>query len=186
MKPTQIIQNAVMTPDGQVLISERASDLKFYLDDRGNECSIWGGSTIFQYSGRSPYPGHGCEDLSLTTGSLEDEIMERLLWGSLGRDGWKERPLPPYQWQPIKNMSTGHLINCMAGGWVRSGSLHYAVMARHLLARILDPAFQVFMVTSDLPFIDLCYDLDLASETAKKHRDQGSTVSVVVPARIQP
>lgn len=186
MKPTQIIQNAVLLPDGQVLVSLTPNDQKVYTDDRGNRCMIWGGKEEFHYYGHSPYPGHGCEDLSLTTGSLEDEVFERLLWGTLGRDGYKERPLPPYQWVRVQDMSTGHLVNCLQGGWVGPKSLHYQVMAQTLLSRILDPSFQVFMVSSDQPFVDLCYDLDLAVEAANKHRAAGSVVSIVAPARIKP
>lgn len=186
MKATQIIQNAVSSPDGRILISDSPDDPVEYRDDRGNLCAIWGGNEEFHYCGKSPYPGHGCEDLSLTTGSLDDEVMDRLLWGTLGRDGWKQRPMPPFQWLRVKEMATGHLINCMAGGWVRPGQLHYAVMARTLLSRILDPGFQVYMVSSDQPFIELYYDLDLAVGTAEKYRDQGSTFTIVGPARIQP
>lgn len=175
MKPTQIIQNAVLSPDGTILISEKPDDVKFYTDDRDNDCSIWGGTTVFHYSGRSPYPGHGCEDLSLTTGSLDDEVMERLLWGTLGRDGWKQRPMPPYQWVRIKDMTVGHLINCMAGGWVRPGQLHYAVMARTLLARILSSNFEVHQVFSDRRlFGELFFDEDLAFDRVAELQEEGA------------
>jgi hypothetical protein len=92
MKPTKIIQNAVSLPDGRILLSTSPANPVDYYDDRGNLCSIWGGLEEFHYCGKSPYPGHGCEDLSLTTGSLDDEVMDRLIWGTLGRDGWKQRP----------------------------------------------------------------------------------------------
>jgi hypothetical protein len=186
MKPTKIIQNAVSLPDGRILLSTSPANPVDYYDDRGNLCSIWGGLEEFHYCGKSPYPGHGCEDLSLTTGSLDDEVMDRLIWGTLGRDGWKQRPHPEYTYLRVQDMSTGHLINCMSGGWVRPGSLHYAVMARTLLSRILDPNFQIYMVNSEQPFVDLYYDLDLAVKTVEKNQEQGSVFSLVVPARIQP
>jgi len=98
MSESKIIQNAIQCPDGTVIVSTHRHDFQ----EHGGY-SVDGGRDYL----RRCYP-LGAEDLiielSLTEGSSYELKVERLVWGTYGKDGKDE-----LKYVRLSDCSDGHL-----------------------------------------------------------------------------
>lgn len=101
---SNIIYNAIKTPDGTILESESRWDYKEYEDTvSGKIYIVDGGLDYFRRS------AHGDEvDLSVTLDDGHDVVREVLTWGTYGKNGDE-----PYRRVKLKDMSLEHIHACL-------------------------------------------------------------------------
>lgn len=96
---SNLIYNAIKTPDGTILESTYRHDYVTHMDANGKEYMIDGG---FSYSRRS---AHGDEiDLCLYDDQPHEVQREVLKWGTYGKDGSEN-----FRRVAIKDMETDHI-----------------------------------------------------------------------------
>lgn len=98
-KMPNLIYNAIMTPDGTILVSRHRHDYKTHLDANGKEYMVDGG---LDYCRRSA--NGGGVDLTMTDEqphSIQRDVLE---WGTYGKDGKQ-----PLSYISIGEMETEHI-----------------------------------------------------------------------------
>ncbi len=102
-----IVQNAMQTPDGTILISTHRHDYQSYVDQNGLTYMIDGG---YDYIRRQAPIGKDWklmfESLVLHSDSPFEKVREKLLWGTYGRNG--DQPL---SYVRLKDMEENHIAN---------------------------------------------------------------------------
>lgn len=97
---SQLVRNAIKTPDGTVLESHERHDYKTYVDTKTNkEYMVDGG---LSYCRRST-PGDE-EDLNVYLEDGHEKVRETFSWGTYGKDG-----KGPYSRVLLKDMNNGHI-----------------------------------------------------------------------------
>ena len=97
---SNIIRNAIKTPDGTVLESRHVHDYKSHVDVvSGKTYMVDGG---LDYVRRSAVDDQ--VDLCVYSDSPHDEIREALTWGTYGKDGDQE-----LSYVKLKDMSIDHI-----------------------------------------------------------------------------
>lgn len=95
-----IIRNALMTPDGKVLVSRTVHDYQSHVDTiTKKEYMVDGGTDYIRRS----MVGDEC-DLTVTQMSPHYEIRQYFTWGSYGPDG-----TGPYEVRAIYRLDTDHI-----------------------------------------------------------------------------
>lgn len=96
---SNILRNAIITPDGTVLESRHRHDYVTYIDLEGNFSMVDGGLSYLRRGGMIK------EDISLTIESDFNDIREGFCWGTKGLKGDK-----PVNYIPLKDLETSHII----------------------------------------------------------------------------
>lgn len=97
-----LIQQAVRLPNGIILNSVHVHDFIEWQDAEGNEVFMDGGT---HYCRRTEnFPGIGCTDLTIDADEPFDAICDKLVWGTMGKDG-----KGPMKWVLVKDMELDHL-----------------------------------------------------------------------------
>jgi hypothetical protein len=126
-----IVQNAVQTPDGTILISTHRHDYQSYTDGNGHTYMVDGG---YDYIRRAvPIDENGkpmCESLTLHSDSPFEEVREKLLWGTYGRNG--EQPL---SYVRLKDMEENHIVNVLQ--MIKDDTSIRAIYRRDMMQREL-------------------------------------------------
>ena len=105
MKDSNIVYNAIRTPDGTVLESLYRHDYKEYEDQNGKVYMVDGGIDYLRRNVHDePY-----EELSVSLEDGHDKVREVLKWGTYGVDG--KQPLTRII---LKDMNTSHIKACLA------------------------------------------------------------------------
>lgn len=105
---SQIIQNAVRVKQtGKIYISRNVHDFVSILLPNKQEYFIDGGKDYFR-RGYSKTAKKYIEDISLTVNDKFEDICDKLVWGTYGKNG-KE----PLTWVLLKNCETDHLKNIL-------------------------------------------------------------------------
>lgn len=100
--PTEMLYNAVRTPDGTILHSTHGWDYKTHIDAITDEFyMIDGGNSMYSRRSINNVPA---EDISVTTASPFKRQREVFTWGTYGVDGKSER-----KEIALCNMSTEHI-----------------------------------------------------------------------------
>lgn len=97
-----ILQNAVYVPELGYLRSAHRHDYITF-EAQGDEFMIDGGNEYLRRNFTSDVD-LGFVDYTLTSESTLEEIYDRLLWGTYGKDGKQ-----PLKWLPICELETDHL-----------------------------------------------------------------------------
>jgi hypothetical protein len=101
---SNIIRNALQTPDGTILESKSRHDYKEYEDTvSGKIYIIDGGLDYFHRSVHSDQV-----DLSATLDNDHEVVREAMTWGTYGING--DQPLT---YVKLKDMSLAHICNCL-------------------------------------------------------------------------
>lgn len=101
---SDIVRNAIRTPDGTVLESRARWDCATHIDENGKEYMVDGG---LYYLRRS---AHGDEeDLSVTLNDGHKTVRESLTWGTRGIEGDQE-----LKYIRLCDMETNHVKACLA------------------------------------------------------------------------
>ncbi|MDB4408927.1 hypothetical protein N9165_02575 [Akkermansiaceae bacterium] len=96
---SQLIRNAIKTPDGTILESKHRHDYKEYTDANGKEYMVDGG---LAYIRRSEHEDQ--VDMCLYDNEPHEIQSKLLTWGSCGINGDQ-----PMRWIPIVDMDTAHI-----------------------------------------------------------------------------
>ena len=96
---TQMVRNALRTPDGTVIESYNRHDYKTYTDANGKEYMIDGGLDYIRSSanGDEVY-------LTVTTDDPFETIRESFRWGTRGPDGKQ-----PLEYRVLSKLDTDHI-----------------------------------------------------------------------------
>lgn len=98
---TQVIANALITPDGTVLQSYHVHDYKTHIDKvSGEEYMIDGGTDYC----RSNVNKVAAKYISVTMDDPHETRREWFHWGTRGKDGRQ-----PLTWKPLKDLDTDHI-----------------------------------------------------------------------------
>lgn len=101
---SNIIRNALQTPDGTVLESHSRHDFKTHVDD------ITG--LIYAVDGGLDYVHRTCNgdeiDLTVTLDDPHEVVREAMTWGTYGKDGDE-----PFHHITLKDMTLGHICACL-------------------------------------------------------------------------
>ena len=100
---TELICNAIRTPDGTILKSHSVHDYQGYTDANGKYYAVDGGLDYLRRNGDNDY-----EELSLTLDNGFSKIRDTLRWGSRGKDGKQ-----PFRRIKVKDLSTTHIMNIL-------------------------------------------------------------------------
>jgi hypothetical protein len=96
---TQMVRNALRTPDGTIIESYNRHDYKTYTDANGKEYMIDGGLDYIRSS------ANGDEQyLTVTTDDPFETIRESLKWGTRGPDGKQ-----PLEYRVLAKLDTEHV-----------------------------------------------------------------------------
>lgn len=95
---SDIVYNAIRTPDGTVLESRHVHDCVMYKDKNGTAYMVDGGHEYLRRSGEE------YEELSLTLKDPHEKLRKALKWGTYGKDG-----KIPFAFIAIADMETDHL-----------------------------------------------------------------------------
>jgi len=96
---TQMVRNALRTPDGTVIESNNRHDYKTYSDANGKTYMIDGGLDYIRSS------ANGDEQyLTVTTDDTFETIRESLKWGTRGKDGTQ-----PLEYRVLAKLDTEHI-----------------------------------------------------------------------------
>lgn len=100
---SELLYNAIRTPDGTVISSNHRHDYQTHVDANGKEYMVDGG---LDYVRRS---AHGDElDICLYEGDSHSLVREVLSWGTYGKNG--DQPLT---YILLKDMETEHIQACL-------------------------------------------------------------------------
>jgi hypothetical protein len=102
-----IVQNTIQTPDGTILISTHRHDYQSYVDQNGHTYMVDGGYDYIRRTapiGQDGKPMY--ESLDLYSDSPFEEVREKLLWGTYGKNG--DQPL---SYVRLKDMDENHIAN---------------------------------------------------------------------------
>ena len=102
---TNLIYNAIRTPDGTILESRSVHDFVGHTDANGKFYAVDGGLEYLKRCGDSDY-----EELSLTLEDDFSKIRECVRWGTYGPKGNQ-----PMRLVKIKDLSTNHIQNILKG-----------------------------------------------------------------------
>lgn len=95
-----LIQNAIRTPDGTILVSRHVHDCNIHVDKNGESYMIDGGLEYI----RSSINVEGAEDLSLLDTMPIDNIASAIIWGT--RPNPKEDKIV---YKFLQDLETDHL-----------------------------------------------------------------------------
>ncbi len=126
-----IVQNAVQTPDGHYLISSHRHDHQSYVDQNGHTYMVDGGYDYIRRQapiGQDGKPMY--ESLVLHSDSPFEEVREKLLWGTYGRNG--DQPL---SYVRLKDMEENHIANVIQ--MIREDSSNRAIYRRDMMQQEL-------------------------------------------------
>jgi len=102
----KIIQNAIRTPDGTMLISAHRHDCRTYFDSSvSREYMIDGG---LDYIRRNLNIIPPADNFTIYDNDLFEIIREKFLWGTYGKEG-----TDPMTWVVLKDMSSEHINNIL-------------------------------------------------------------------------
>jgi len=102
-KMSNIIRNALQTPDGTIIESRSVHDYQTHVDANGKEYMVDGG---LEYIRRS---ANGDEiDLTVTLDDSHETVREALTWGTRGANG--DQPLT---YVKLSDMETDHIQACL-------------------------------------------------------------------------
>ena len=99
---SDIVYNAIRTPDGTILESTHRHDYKTYTDRNGEEYMVDGGCEYL----RRNVCHVPAEELTIYSDAPIEQIREVFTWGTYGKDG--KQPLKRVL---LKDMSNSHLQN---------------------------------------------------------------------------
>ena len=102
MKNTTLIQNAIQTPDGTILISTHRHDFKSHIESNG-ECYMVDGGNEYLRRSVNPKPV-GYTDLTLYLDDPAEVVQDKMLWGTYGKDGNE-----PLKYVFLKDCEKAHL-----------------------------------------------------------------------------
>jgi len=119
---SNLIRNAIQTPDGTILESFSRHDYKEYTDSNGKTYMVDGG---LDYLRRNVH--HDQVDLSLYDDQPHEVQREVLKWGTYGING--DQPL---QYKTIAKMETGHLEAVLK---LNISEIHKSCMQHELMLR---------------------------------------------------
>lgn len=91
----QIIQNAIKTPDGTILVSSHVHDFRQYEDANGKTYFVDGGTEYLRRTFTEDY-----EDLTVYSDDSFEQARKKLLRGGCGKNGDEE-----FKWTPLAEMS---------------------------------------------------------------------------------
>lgn len=98
---SDIVYNAMETPDGTVLESRHRHDYQTHTDQNGEEYMVDGGKAYLRRSvNKVP-----AKDLSLRLDDPHKDIREAVTWGTYGKDGKQ-----PLRYVTIKEMTAEHIL----------------------------------------------------------------------------
>jgi hypothetical protein len=100
---SNIIRNAIRTPDGTILESIHRHDYIEHKDKNGVTYMIDGGLDYFRRGGAMDY-----EDLSVILEDGHEKVREALKWGTYGPEG-----KGPFKRVTLCDMSTEHIQACL-------------------------------------------------------------------------
>jgi hypothetical protein len=101
---SNIIRNALQTPDGTILESTSRWDYKEHVDTtNGKTYVIDGGLDYFRRSVHSDQV-----DLSVTLDDGHEAVREALTWGTYGKNGDQ-----PFRYIKLKDMELEHIHSCL-------------------------------------------------------------------------
>lgn len=100
---SNLIRNAIQTPDGTILESRNRHDYTTYVDANGKRYMVDGGLDYIRCS-------LNCDqvDMSVTLDDPHEEVREACSWGTYGING--DQPLT---YVKLKDMSTDHIQACI-------------------------------------------------------------------------
>jgi len=99
IKETELVYNAIQTPDGTILESKTRHDYKSYEDANGKTYIVDGGTDYMRTSTHSDQI-----NLSVVYGDGHDKVRNVLGWGTYGKDGTE-----PLHYITIGEMTTDHI-----------------------------------------------------------------------------
>jgi hypothetical protein len=130
-----ILQNAVkITEDGKVtyLVSSHRNHYNSYTFADGEFFAVDGGNDYIRRGFSQNLEGKSIENYNLGTDSPENELVEKLLWGTRGRSG-KDK----LTYLPLISLSQEHLQNILKDNdeekFVTPLSEHYLFVIKKLL-----------------------------------------------------
>ena len=97
---SQVIANAMITPDGTILQSYHRHDYKTYTDKNGEEYMIDGGTDYCRSNVNKVAPQY----ITVTMDDIHNLRRKWFHWGTRGKNG--DQPL---QWKPLKDLDTDHI-----------------------------------------------------------------------------
>lgn len=101
---SNIIRNAIQTPDGTILESHSRHDYKEYVDTvNGKTYMVDGG---LEYVRRNAV-GEAVE-LIVTLDDPHEVVREAMTWGTYGKNGDE-----PFRYIKLKDMTLGHICACL-------------------------------------------------------------------------
>lgn len=104
---SNILRNAIITPDGTLLESRHRHDYKAYIDANGEEYMVDGGLDYIRRNINKIKP----TELLITTESPYYLIREYMTWGSYGKNGDE-----PLHYINLKDMETDHIKAILVNG----------------------------------------------------------------------
>lgn len=100
---SNIIKNAMRTPDGTIIESQHRHDYVTHKDKNGKEYILDGGLDYIKSS------ANGDEEyLTVTDSDSHEVVREALTWGTYGKDGKS-----PFHHITLSNMETAHIEACL-------------------------------------------------------------------------
>lgn len=101
---SNIIRNAIQTPDGTILESHSRHDYKEYVDTVNGETYMVDGG--LEYVRRNAV-GEAVE-LTVTLDDPHEVVREAMTWGTYGKNGDE-----PFRYIKLKDMTLGHICACL-------------------------------------------------------------------------
>lgn len=101
---SNIIRNAIQTPDGTILESHSRHDYKEYVDTVNGETYMVDGG--LEYVRRNAV-GEAVE-LTVTLDDPHGVVREAMTWGTYGKNGDE-----PFRYIKLKDMTLGHICACL-------------------------------------------------------------------------
>lgn len=102
---SQILYNAVMTPDGTILHSKHRHDYVSHTDSVSGETYFVDGGYDYMRRSVNTVPA---TELSLTTDDPHDVVRQRLTWGTYGVDGKQQK-----KYVKLKDLTDKHIGNIL-------------------------------------------------------------------------
>lgn len=98
---SQVIANALITPDGTILQSYHRHDYKTHLDKvSGEEYMIDGGTDYCRSNVNKVTPQY----ITVTMDDIHEIRREWFHWGTRGKDGQQ-----PLTWKPLRELESDHI-----------------------------------------------------------------------------
>lgn len=99
----KLMYNAIMTPDGTLLVSRHRHDFRMHLDTvTGKEYGVDGGVTYIRHIGNVD---KDCKVILLYSDDDFETLRNNVAWGSYGKDGNE-----PLHYILIKDMEQDHIL----------------------------------------------------------------------------